>query len=101
MRSLAHALLRIAMAFTFIELLGRIWGFSVVDFALSNSLGQAISNSLSSIGLILLVTWLLWVVLDTDIQEALKPPSAAAARVSRAPGCGPSCRCCTMRSKWS
>nr|WP_242548519.1 mechanosensitive ion channel domain-containing protein [Pseudomonas putida] len=74
LRSLAHALLRIAMAITFIELLGRIWGFSVIDFALSNRLGQAISNSLSSIGLILLVTWLLWVVLDTAIQEALKPP---------------------------
>lgn len=74
LRSLAHALLRIAMATTFIELLGRIWGFSVIDFALSNRLGQAISNSISSIGLILLVTWLLWVVLDTAIQEALKPP---------------------------
>ncbi|MBA1196728.1 small-conductance mechanosensitive channel [Pseudomonas sp. BIGb0278] len=74
LRSLAHALLRIAMAITFIELLGRIWGFSVIDFALSNRLGQAISNSISSIGLILLVTWLLWVVLDTAIQEALKPP---------------------------
>ena len=74
LRSLAHALLRISMAIVFIELLGRIWGFSVIDFALSNSLGQAISNSLSSIGLILLVTWLLWVVLDTAIQEALKPP---------------------------
>ena len=34
---------------------------------------RAISDSLSSIGLILLVTWLLWVVLDTAIQEALKP----------------------------
>ncbi len=74
LRSLAHALLRIAVAVTFIELLGRIWGFSVLDFALSNSLGKAISNSVSTIGLILLVTWLLWVVLDTAIQEALKPP---------------------------
>ena len=83
MRSLAHALLRIDMAVTFIELLGRIWGFSVVDFALSNSLGQAISNSLSSIGLILLVTWLLWVVLDTAIQEALKP--AVGRRAARQP----------------
>lgn len=71
--SLAHALLRIAMAVAFIELLGRIWGFSVLDFALRNSLGRAISDSLSSIGLILLVTWLLWVVIDTAIQEALKP----------------------------
>lgn len=73
LRSLAHALLRISMAVAFIELLGRIWGFSVFDFALRNALGRAISDSLSSIGLILLVTWLLWVVLDTAIQEALKP----------------------------
>lgn len=71
------------MAVAFIELLGRIWGFSVIDFALSNRLGQAISNSLSSIGLILLVTWLLWVVLDTAIQEALKP--AAGRRNARQP----------------
>ena len=40
----------------------------------SNSVGRAISDSLSSIGLIFLVTWMLWVVLDTAIQEALKPP---------------------------
>jgi len=82
-RSLAHALLRIAMAVAFIELLGRIWGFSVLDFALSNSLGKAISNSVSTIGLILLVTWLLWVVLDTAIQEALKP--AVGRRAARQP----------------
>ncbi|MFQ6572840.1 mechanosensitive ion channel family protein [Pseudomonas sp. UM16] len=73
LRNLAYALLRVVIAVTFIELLGRIWGFSVLDFALRNSLGRAISDSLSSIGLILLVTWLLWVVIDTAIQEALKP----------------------------
>ncbi|HKS14034.1 MAG TPA: mechanosensitive ion channel domain-containing protein, partial [Pseudomonas sp.] len=83
LRSLAHALLRIIMAVAFIELLGRIWGFSVIDFALRNTLGRAISDSLSSIGLILLVTWLLWVVLDTAIQEALKP--AVGRRSSRQP----------------
>ena len=82
-RNLAHALLRIAMAIAFIELLGRIWGFSVLDFALRNSFGRAISDSLSSIGLILLVTWLLWVVIDTAIQEALKP--TAGRRASRQP----------------
>ncbi len=81
--SLAHALLRIAMAVIFIELLGRIWGFSVLDFALRNSFGRAISDSLSSIGLILLVTWLLWVVIDTAIQEALKP--APGRRATRQP----------------
>ena len=44
------------------------------EFAQRNTLGRVISESLSSIGLIFLVTWLLWVVLDTAIQEALKPP---------------------------
>lgn len=72
--SLCHAVLRIALAVAFIEVLGRIWGFSLFEFAQRNTVGRVISDSLSSIGLILLVTWLLWVVLDTAIQEALKPP---------------------------
>jgi len=72
--SLLHALLRIVMAVVFIDILGRIWGVSLVDFAQSSTIGRAISDALSRIGLILLVTWLLWVVLDTAIQEALKPP---------------------------
>ncbi len=72
--SLLHALLRIVMAIAFIEILGRIWGLSLFEFAQRNTVGRAISDSLSSIGLIFLVTWLLWVVLDTAIQEALKPP---------------------------
>ncbi|MDR9752918.1 mechanosensitive ion channel [Pseudomonas sp. SZMC_28357] len=72
--SLLHALLRIVLAVAFIDILGRIWGVSLVDFAQTSSIGRAISDSLSRIGLILLVTWLLWVVLDTAIQEALKPP---------------------------
>lgn len=72
--SLGHAVMRIILAISFIEILGRIWGFSMFEFAQRNSVGRVISESLSSIGLIFLVTWLLWVVLDTAIQEALKPP---------------------------
>ncbi|WP_299828064.1 mechanosensitive ion channel domain-containing protein [Pseudomonas sp.] len=72
--SLLHAVLRIVLAITFIEVLGRIWGFSLLEFAQGNTVGRAISDSLSRIGLIFLVTWLLWVILDTAIQEALKPP---------------------------
>jgi small conductance mechanosensitive channel len=72
--SLGHAVMRIILAISFIEILGRIWGFSLFEFAQRNSVGRVISESLSSIGLIFLVTWLLWVVLDTAIQEALKPP---------------------------
>ncbi|HWT68556.1 MAG TPA: mechanosensitive ion channel family protein [Pseudomonas sp.] len=71
--NLSHALLRIAMAIVFIDILGRIWGVSLFEFAVSNSVGRAISDSLSHIGLIFLVTWMVWVVLDTAIQEALKP----------------------------
>ena len=72
--SLLHAVLRIVLAVTFIEVLARIWGFSLLEFAQGNTVGRAISDSLSRIGLIFLVTWLLWVILDTAIQEALKPP---------------------------
>jgi moderate conductance mechanosensitive channel len=72
--SLLHALLRIVLAVAFIEILGRIWGFSLLEFAQDNTVGRAISDSLSRIGMIFLVTWLLWVVLDTAIQETLKPP---------------------------
>jgi small-conductance mechanosensitive channel len=83
LRSLGHAIARIVMAIAFIELLGRIWGISILAFAAQNSLGRAISDSISSIGMILLVTWLLWVVLDTAIQEALKP--AVGRRAQREP----------------
>ena len=78
-----HGLLRMVLALVFIEILGRIWGFSLYQFALENTVGRAISDSLSRIGLILLATWLLWVVLDTAIQQALKPP--ATRRGSRQP----------------
>ncbi len=49
-------------------------GHFLFEFASRNAIGRAISDSLSRIGLIFLVTWLTWVVLDTAIQEALKPP---------------------------
>ena len=68
-----YALLRIALAVTFIELLAKIWGFSLLAFASDSSTGKVISDSLGHILLILLVTWLTWVVLDTAIQQALEP----------------------------
>lgn len=80
---LLYALLRMLLALSFIEVLGRIWGFSLFEFARRNTVGRVISDSLSSIVLILLVTWLLWVVLDTAIQQALKPPTNG--RLSRQP----------------
>ena len=68
-----YALLRIALAVTFIELLAQIWGFSLLAFASDSNTGRVISDSLGHILLILLVTWLTWVVLDTAIQQALQP----------------------------
>ena len=71
--SVIYALLRVALAVTFIELLAQIWGFSLLAFASDSSTGKVISDSLGHILLILLVTWLAWVVLDTAIQQALEP----------------------------
>lgn len=77
---LLHTILRITLGLAFIELLGDIWGFSLFKFAANNAVGRAVTDSLSHIGLILGTTWLLWVVLDTAIQEALKPPINSSAR---------------------
>ena len=52
-----YALLRIALAVTFIELLAKIWGFSLLAFASDSNTGKVISDSLGHILLILLVTW--------------------------------------------
>ncbi|MES2870892.1 MAG: mechanosensitive ion channel domain-containing protein [Pseudomonadota bacterium] len=71
--NVAYALLRIALAVSFIELLVQIWGFSLLAFASDSHTGKVISDSLGHILLILLVTWLAWVVLDTAIQQALEP----------------------------
>ena len=71
--TVVYALLRIALAVTFIELLANIWGFSLLAFASDSSTGKVISDSLGHILLIFLVTWLAWVVLDTAIQQALEP----------------------------
>ena len=78
-----YAVLRIVLAVTFIELLVQIWGFSLLAFASDSSTGKVISDSLGHILLILLVTWLTWVVLDTAIQQALQP--AVSRRGSREP----------------
>lgn len=71
--NVVYALLRIVLAVTFIELLAQIWGFSLLAFASDSHTGQMISDSLGHILLILLVTWLTWVVLDTAIQQSLEP----------------------------
>ena len=49
-----YALLRIALAVTFIELLAKVWGFSLLAFASDSSTGKVISDSLGHILLILL-----------------------------------------------
>ena len=71
--NVVYALLRIALAVSFIELLANIWGFSLLAFASDSNTGRVISDSLGHILLIFLVTWLSWVVLDTAIQQALEP----------------------------
>jgi len=71
--NVVYALLRIVLAVSFIELLAKIWGFSLLAFASDSSTGRVISDSLGHILLIFLVTWLSWVVLDTAIQQALEP----------------------------
>ena len=81
--TVVYAVLRIALGLTFIELMAQIWGFSLWAFASDSRTGKVISDSLGHILLIVFVTWLAWVVLDTAIQQALQP--SANRRSSREP----------------
>lgn len=57
----------------FLELSARFWGYSLLIFAQESASGRGISNAVTSIGVAVFVAWLLWIVLDTAIQEALNP----------------------------
>ncbi|WP_413191451.1 mechanosensitive ion channel domain-containing protein [Pararobbsia alpina] len=57
----------------FIELSARLWNHSVIRFAQESASGRGISHSIFSICATLFFSWLVWIVLDTAVTEALNP----------------------------
>jgi small conductance mechanosensitive channel len=57
----------------FFELAARTWDYSVIALAEDTASGRGITQSMLSICVIVFVGWLLWIMLDTAVQEALSP----------------------------
>ncbi|SAK49244.1 mechanosensitive ion channel protein [Caballeronia hypogeia] len=74
----------------FLELSSRFWGFSLARMAEESVAARGITHAVAMIVLTFFVVWLIWILIDTGIQEALKPDSA------RRGGRGPSMRARTM-----
>jgi len=71
--TVGFSLLQIALWIGFFELLTRVWEHSLMEFANATVIGQVIVATLGKIGLTLVVAWLIWILLDTFIQEAINP----------------------------
>jgi len=71
--NVGFSLLQLTLWIGFFELLTRIWEHSLMDFANATLIGQMIVSAIGKIGLTLVVAWLVWIMLDTFIQEAINP----------------------------
>ncbi|MCX2524151.1 mechanosensitive ion channel domain-containing protein [Larsenimonas rhizosphaerae] len=56
----------------FLEIALQLWGYSLTQARDPQTLWQYVAHSLLSLGTTLLLAWLVWIVLDTAIQQALK-----------------------------
>ncbi|WP_277185511.1 mechanosensitive ion channel family protein [Caballeronia sp. BR00000012568055] len=74
----------------FLEVSSRFWGFSLARMAEDSVAARGVAHALSMIVLTFFVVWLIWILIDTGIQEALRPDS------TRRGGRGPSMRARTM-----
>ncbi|KND55126.1 Potassium efflux system KefA protein / Small-conductance mechanosensitive channel [Candidatus Paraburkholderia kirkii] len=74
----------------FLELSSRFWGFSLAHMAEESVAARGIAHAVAMIVLTFFVVWLVWILIDTGIQEALRPDSTR--RGTR----GPSMRARTM-----
>ncbi|CAH2796520.1 MAG: Potassium efflux system KefA protein / Small-conductance mechanosensitive channel [uncultured Caballeronia sp.] len=74
----------------FIELASRFWGVSLTKLTEESVAARGITHAVSAILLTILIAWLVWILIDTGIQEALNP------NTPRSKGRGPSMRARTM-----
>ncbi|KQR90103.1 mechanosensitive ion channel protein MscS [Burkholderia sp. Leaf177] len=74
----------------FLELWSHLWGFSLANLAEESVAARGITHAVSAILLTIFISWLVWIIIDTGIQEALNP------NAPRGKGRGPSMRARTM-----
>jgi small-conductance mechanosensitive channel len=84
------SLLTVFIWLAFLELSARFWDRSIVRFAQESASGRGISHAIFSICATLFFSWLIWIILDTAVSEALNPST------HRGKQTGPSSRARTM-----
>jgi moderate conductance mechanosensitive channel len=73
----------------FLELSSHFWGFSFTKLAEESVAARGITHAVSAILTTIFIAWLVWILIDTGIQEALNPNAPRKGR-------GPSMRARTM-----
>lgn len=69
----AVALLRIFIWFGFAEAVARVWGTSVIRLVESTPVARHVAESTLGVVATVVVTWLVWLVIDTAINQTLSP----------------------------
>jgi len=78
----ALTLLRLMIWFGFFELTGHVWGVSLLELTESTELGKRIGEAVASVTGTVLLTWLLWLVIDTATTQLLSPTHGRAPQPS-------------------
>jgi small-conductance mechanosensitive channel len=78
------ALVQLGIWIVFVELVLRVWGHTLVDVAHSSVNGRRIADAMAGLISTVFTTWLVWILLDTAILQALTPANSRAQPSTRA-----------------
>ena len=70
-------LLTLFIWLAFFELAARLWGVSLAKLVEENVAARGIAHAVMAIIATFFIAWLLWILIDTAIKEALNPERAA------------------------
>ncbi|ART64741.1 mechanosensitive ion channel protein MscS [Kushneria marisflavi] len=70
-----YVLCHLACWVVFAECAAQAWGFSLLNFGRTGGVGERIAQPLISIGLTVLICWLIWILTDTAIHRAMTSTS--------------------------
>lgn len=72
------ALMQLAIWMAFLELVTRVWGYTLAEVLHSSVNGRRIADALVGLVGTVFSTWLAWILLDTAILQALSPAAGRA-----------------------
>ena len=70
-----YVLCHLACWIIFAECAAQAWGFSILNLGRTGGVGERIARPLISIGLTVLICWLIWILTDTAIHRAMTSTS--------------------------